>query len=192
LKKNGGALIHVTSVEALRTAPYQSAYGATKHGVNGFLQVLRAELEHDQIPVSVTQILPAVINTPIYDKGRNKMPFKPRPVPPVYHPKIVSDAILYAAENPMNDFVAGGAGLGVMYSERLSPRLADWISEKIGFIGQTSNEKANGEFAGNLFEAISGFDTIEGRFSDEQLKSDPYTYLKTHPKSKNILLAVTG
>ncbi len=76
LKKNGGALIHVTSVEAIRTAPYQSAYGASKHGVHGFLQVLRVELAHDKIPVSVTEILPAAINTPIYEKGRNKMPLK--------------------------------------------------------------------------------------------------------------------
>ena len=58
MKKNGGALIHVTSVEAIRTAPYQSAYGASKHGVHGFLQVLRVELAHDDIPVSVTEILP--------------------------------------------------------------------------------------------------------------------------------------
>ena len=93
MKKNGGALIHVTSVEAIRTAPYQSAYGASKHGVHGFLQVLRVELAHDEIPVSVTEILPAAINTPIYEKGRNKMPFKMRPVPPIYHPQIVTDAI---------------------------------------------------------------------------------------------------
>ena len=110
LKKNGGALIHVTSVEAIRTAPYQSAYGASKHGIHGFLQVLRAELAHDNAPVSVTEILPAAINTPIYEKGRNKMPFKLRPVPPIYHPQIVADAILYAAENPVRDLIAGAAG----------------------------------------------------------------------------------
>src|SRR5437868_8484064 len=74
LKKRGGALIHVTSVEAWRTAPYQSGYGASKHGVQGFLQVLRVELAHENIPVVVTEILPAAINTPIYEKGRNKMP----------------------------------------------------------------------------------------------------------------------
>ncbi len=192
LKKSGGALIHVSSVESWRTVPFQSAYGASKHGINGFVQALRVELAHDEIPVSVSQILPAAINTPIYDKGRNKMPFKPRPVPPIYHPNIVSDAILYAAENPVLDLIAGGAGVGVVLAERFSPRLAEWMSEKIGFVGQKSDEKQDGEFAGSLFETVEGFDTVEGRFSDEQFKSDPITWLATHRTEKNILLAAGG
>ncbi len=192
LKKTGGALIHISSVEAWRTVPYQSAYGASKHGINGFVQALRVELAHDEVPVSVSQILPAAINTPIYDKGRNKMPFKPRPVPPIYHPQIVSDAILYAAENPVTDLVAGGAGVGVVLAERFSPWLAEWMSGLIGFAGQRTDEKINGNYDGNLFETVGGFDTVEGRFSDEQLKSDPITWLATHPAQKNILLSVGG
>ncbi len=188
LKKLGGALIHVTSVEAWRTAPYQSAYGASKHGVHGFLQVLRVELAHEKIPVSVTEILPAAINTPIYEKGRNKMPFKLRPVPPVYHPQIVTDAILYALENPVRDLVAGGAGLGVEYAERISPRLADFFSGTIGFIGQNAGQKDPAEqFQDNLFEPISGFDTVEGNFSSEQFSIDPYTMFKTSPIAKKSL-----
>lgn len=192
LKKSGGALIHVTSVEAWRSVPFQSAYGASKHGINGFVQALRVELAHDEVPVSVTQILPAAINTPIYDKGRNKMPFKPRPVPPIYHPQIVSDAILFAAENPTTDLIAGGAGVGVVLSERISPRFAEWLSGLIGFVGQKSSEKQIGEFAGSLFEPLGKFDTVEGRFSGEQLKSDPITWLSTHPAAKNVLLAAGG
>ena len=189
LKKNGGALIHVTSVEAIRTAPYQSAYGASKHGVHGFLQVLRVELAHDKSPVSVTEILPAAINTPIYEKGRNKMPFKMRPVPPIYHPQIVAEAILYAAENPVREMVAGGAGLGVVYAERVSPRAADLFSETIGFAGQDGGAKDMPEqHRDNLFAPVSGYDTVEGNFSDEQFMSDPYTSLATSPRTKNSLL----
>ncbi len=189
LKERGGALIHVSSVEARRTAPFQSAYGASKHGINGFLQVLRVELAHDEIPVSVTEILPAAINTPIYEKGRNKMPFKMRPVPPIYHPQIVADAILYAAENPIREIVAGGAGLGVVYAERLSPTVADFFSETVGFAGQDGGEKDSPEqFRDNLFEPISGVDTVEGNFSGEQFMHDPYTFIKTSPKVKNSLM----
>jgi NAD(P)-dependent dehydrogenase (short-subunit alcohol dehydrogenase family) len=189
LKKNGGALVHITSVEARRTAPYQSAYGASKHGINGFLQVLRAELAHEGAPVSVTEILPAAINTPIYQKGRNKMPFKLRPVPPIYHPQIVVDAILYAAENPVRDLIAGAAGLGVVYAERISPHMADFFSETIGFTGQQGGEKDSAEqYEDNLFAPVSGYDTVEGDFSDEQLRSDPYTFIKTSPRAKNSLL----
>ncbi|HEY8562676.1 MAG TPA: SDR family oxidoreductase [Pyrinomonadaceae bacterium] len=193
LKNFGGALIHISSVEAWRTAPYQSAYGSSKHALNGFLQVLRVELAHERVPVSVTQILPAAINTPIYEKGRNKMPFKLRPVPPIYHPQVVVDAIAYAAENPVRDLVAGGAGLGVVYAERLSPGLADFFSGAIGFAGQNGGEKDSPEqYRDNLFEPVSGYDTVEGNFSDEQIKSDPYTFVKTNPKVKNSLLLGAG
>ena len=192
LKKSGGALIHISSVEGWRTVPYQSAYGASKHGINGFVQALRVELAHDETPVSVSLILPAAINTPIYDKGRNKMPFKPRPVPPIYHPQIVSDAILYAAENPVTDLIAGGAGVGVVVAERLSPRFAEWVTEKVGFAGQKTNEETDGDYAGSLFEPVEGFDTVEGRFNNEQLKTDPITWLSTHPAAKNTLLTAGG
>ena len=193
LKEKGGALIHISSVEAIRTAPFQSAYGASKHGVNGFLQVLRVELAHDKIPVSVTQILPAAINTPIYEKGRNKMDFKLRPVPPIYHPQIVVDTILYAAENPVRELIAGAAGVGVVYAERVSPHVADFFSGTVGYIGQDGGEKDSPEqFTDNLFEPISGYDTVEGNFSDEQLKSDPYTWAKVNPKTSNSLLLGAG
>lgn len=192
LKEKGGALIHISSVEAYRPAPYQSAYGASKHGLAGFLKVLRVELEHDRVPVSVTQILPAAINTPVYRTGRNKMHFKPRPVPPIYHPQIVVDAIAYAAENPVRDVIAGAAGLGVVYAERISPHLADWFAHTVGYIGQNSGEPADGNFQGNLFEPVEGKDTVEGEFSGEQFKSDPYTWLKTNPKAKNGLLLAAG
>lgn len=192
LKEKGGALIHISSVEAYRAAPYQSAYGASKGGLTGFLKVLRVELEHDRIPVSVTEIQPAAINTPIYRTARNKMTFKPRPVPPIYHPQIVVEAILYAAENQVRDLVAGAAGLGVVYAERFSPLLADWAAGTVGYIGQNSGEASDGNFAGNLFEPITGKDKVEGEFSGEQLNSDPYTWLKTNPKAKNGFLLAAG
>jgi NAD(P)-dependent dehydrogenase (short-subunit alcohol dehydrogenase family) len=187
LKNFGGALIHISSVEAIRTAPYQSAYGASKHALNGFLQVLRVELAHEKIPVSVTQIMPAAINTPIYEKGRNKMPFKVRPVPPIYHP------IAYAAENPVRELIAGAAGVGVVYAERISPGMADFFSGAVGFAGQNGGDKDSPEqFRDNLFEPISGYDTVEGNFSAEQFTSDPYTFVKTNPKVKNSLLLGAG
>jgi NAD(P)-dependent dehydrogenase (short-subunit alcohol dehydrogenase family) len=189
LKEQGGALIHISSVEAWRTVPYQSAYGASKHGIYGFIQAMRSELEHDGVPVSVTQILPAAINTPIYDKGRNKMPFKPRPLPPIYEPQVVSDAILYAAENPIKDLIAGGFGVGVVLSERFSPRLTDWVVSKIGFIGQKTNEpNPHDVYEGSLFTAVEGKDTVNGRFSGESIRFDPYVWLATNPAAKTVVI----
>lgn len=188
LRENGGALLHVTSVEAWRAVPFQSAYGASKHGVKGFLQVLRVELQAANVPVVVTEIQPAAINTPIYDKGRSKMEFLPRPVPPIYQPNVVTDAILYAAENPTREIIAGSAGLGVKFFEKLSPRLTDKLAGTIGIIGQKSTIPKEANRRDSLFETIEEFDTTRGRFDSESLSFDPYTYLRTHKKPRAVLL----
>jgi NAD(P)-dependent dehydrogenase (short-subunit alcohol dehydrogenase family)/hemerythrin superfamily protein len=78
LKREGrGALIHVSSVEARRAFPYHSAYAASKHGIDGFLESLRVELLHEHIPISVTNVMPASINTPLFNKSRSKIGVKP-------------------------------------------------------------------------------------------------------------------
>ncbi len=48
LKREGrGALVHVSSLEANRSFPFHSAYAASKHGIDGFLEALRVELRHE-------------------------------------------------------------------------------------------------------------------------------------------------
>jgi NAD(P)-dependent dehydrogenase (short-subunit alcohol dehydrogenase family) len=111
LKQEGrGALIHISSVEGVRALPLQSPYSAAKHGVEGFLEALRVELQHEKLPISVTSIKPSVINTPYYNKVRTKLGVKPTGIPPYYQPSIVVDAILYTAEHPTRDFIAGDVG----------------------------------------------------------------------------------
>jgi NAD(P)-dependent dehydrogenase (short-subunit alcohol dehydrogenase family) len=45
-RTGGGALIHVSSIEALRAMPYHSAYAASKHSVKAMTEALRVEHEH--------------------------------------------------------------------------------------------------------------------------------------------------
>jgi NAD(P)-dependent dehydrogenase (short-subunit alcohol dehydrogenase family) len=101
LKREGrGALIHISSVEAKRSFPLQSAYSSSKHGIIGFLDALRMELMREGIPISVTNVMPAGINTPFFNKARTKMGVKPMPAPPIYHPQVVAEVILHAADIP--------------------------------------------------------------------------------------------
>lgn len=192
-KTGGGALIHITSVEAFRTVPFQSAYGSSKHGIKGFLQALRVELQEEGAPIAVTDIMPGAINTPIWDKGRNKFKYKNRPpTPPIYHPQIVVDAILYAAENEIRDMVAGGGAAGVPIAERFSPQLTDLITRTVGF-NQFEDELMPPDAPDGLFDVMPEHDVVEGRFSDEQFMSDPYTWAKTNPRKVNAgILAVGG
>ncbi|MDZ8052803.1 MAG: SDR family oxidoreductase [Aulosira sp. ZfuVER01] len=172
LKQEGrGALIHISSMEGRRSLPLQSPYSAAKHGLEGFLDALRVELQHEKWPISVTSILPATINTPFYNKVGSKLGVKPTGVPPYYQPSLVADAILYAAEHPTRDFVVGDAGKILDFVQRISPPLADSLLLAIAFKGQRTNEPKSEDAPNNVFEPIAGYDRVEGDFRNLSIPS---------------------
>src|SRR4028118_1597180 len=155
LKREGrGALIHISSMEGVRSLPYQSAYSAAKHGVEGFLEAMRVELQHENIPISVTSIKPAVIDTPFWDNVRTKLGVKPSGIPPYYSPSLVADAILYVAEHPTRDFFVGDAARALDFLQRLSPSLVDSLLLLVGFPLQRSNVPKSEDGRNHLYEPV--------------------------------------
>lgn len=190
VKREGcGALVHVTSVVARRAVPLQSAYSAAKHGVDGLLESLRVELAHEGWPIGVTNVLPAAINTPFFDRARTKLGVKPRGFPPLYSPGVVADAILYAAEKAPREIVAGGAGKGLLLGQILSPRLMDALMLRGGFASQKTDEPKLEDAPDGLFSPVEGLDRSVGDFDNTTLSNSLLTWLDTHPVAKKTLLA---
>ena len=135
-QRGSGALIHVSSVESEIGAPYQSAYAAAKHGMKGFIDVLRMEVEHEGLPVSVTNIKPSSIDTPFFKSARTYLGVEPKAIPPVYPPERVARAILEAAETPAGDVIVGEAGHAAVWSKRLMPGIADAVVKNTAFDSQ--------------------------------------------------------
>jgi NAD(P)-dependent dehydrogenase (short-subunit alcohol dehydrogenase family) len=182
LKREGrGALIHVSSIESQLSFPYQSAYAASKHGIPGFLDALRLELRHEGMPISVTNIMPAAINTPLFDKARTKLGVKPAVPPPVYQPGTVADQIVYAAEHPVRDMIAGGAGKMFIQTQRISPALMDALMLLAGFESQKTDEPKSVDGPNNLFAPIAGQNRVEGDFGQIALDRSLYNWLGRHP-----------
>ena len=190
IKREGrGALVHVTSVVARRAVPLQSAYCAAKHGVDGFLESLRVELRREGWPIGVTNVMPAAINTPFFDKARTKLGVKPKGFPPMYAPGVVSDAIIHAAEKAPREIVAGGAGKGMILGQRLSPRLMDAIMLPGGFGSQQTDEPKPEDAPDALFEPVEDQDRVEGDLDSQTLSRSLSTWLDTHPVAKRGLVA---
>lgn len=167
LKREGrGASIHMSSIEGRRSLPLQSAYSAAKHGIEGFLEALRVELQHEKIPVSVTSIKPAVINTPFWNNARTRLGVKPAGIPPYYDPRLVADAILYTATHPTRDFFVGDSARVLDGLQRLSPSLVDFLLLGIGFPLQRSQEPKSEDAPNNLYEPVSNHTGIDGDFKD--------------------------
>ncbi|HZU11268.1 MAG TPA: SDR family oxidoreductase [Chloroflexota bacterium] len=184
LLSNGGALIHVSSIEAIVAFPYHSAYAASKHGVHGFLQTLRVELRHDGVPVSVTEIMPASINTPFFEKAMTKIGVKPKGVPPLYEPGDVAEAILYAAEHPTAQIIVGGAGKMALRTQRFTPGLMEAFSRRFGYALQRTNQPKSADAPNDLFGAVGQYDTVRGTEGGLTFRHSLSTWLDTHPRVK--------
>jgi len=172
LKREGrGALIHISSMEGRRSLPYQSAYSAAKHGIEGFTEAMRVELQHEKIPISVTSVKPAVINTPFWNNGLTKLGVKPTGIPPYYDPRLVADAILYVAEHPTRDFFVGDAARALDALQRLSPELVDSLLLLIGFPLQRTDQPKSPEARNNFYEPVPEDTRIDGDFNNQVIPS---------------------
>ncbi|MCU0498730.1 MAG: SDR family oxidoreductase [Anaerolineae bacterium] len=136
-----GTIINIASVLGERSVPLQSAYCASKHAVKGFTESLRMELAAQESGIHVTLILPASINTPFFRHARSKMGVQAKPIPPVYEPEVVAEAILMAAQGHHRRIYAGGASKMFALMEYLNPRLIDWlmVQNRIAFKAQQSD-----------------------------------------------------
>ncbi|HEX5078154.1 MAG TPA: SDR family oxidoreductase [Geminicoccaceae bacterium] len=143
LKHRGGAIINVGSVLSERAFPLQAAYSASKHAIKGFTDALRMEVMHERLPVSVTLIKPAGIDTPYEEHAANYLPMRPRNPPPLYAPEVVARAILHSAEHPVRELTVGGAGRLLETVDRWLPGLTDAVMARVLPRSQQSREPAS-------------------------------------------------
>jgi NAD(P)-dependent dehydrogenase (short-subunit alcohol dehydrogenase family) len=187
-RAGGGALVHVSSVEGKFSMPYQSAYSAAKHGVEGLLDSLRLELLAEGAPVSVTSVMPGPVNSPFFDKVRTKTGFRPTVTPPVYHPSAVARAIVHAAEHPVRRVVVGGVALAGVAIQGLSPRLMDAALLRVGFF-QDDGEPKRADAPDSLFAPIGGHDTVEGTLDRVSRRTSVASEIQLRPR---VRLAIAG
>lgn len=180
-RTGGGALIAVSSVEALVSLPLHSAYSASKHAVEGMVDALRRELISEKAPISVTSIKPSTINTPFFNNALNKMDVRPKGPPPIYQPGIVADCILYAAEHPVRDLYAGGGGRQMALSQTVNPRQVDAVLGRVGIPAARTRQPAPGGSPGNLYGPRLEDNRVEGDFSRRARGFSLYTWSRLHP-----------
>ncbi|CAA9303915.1 MAG: 3-oxoacyl-[acyl-carrier protein] reductase [uncultured Friedmanniella sp.] len=188
-RAGGGALIAVSSVEALVSLPVHAAYSASKHAVEGAVDALRRELRAERAPISVTSVKPGTINTPFFANARNRMDVAPKGPPPWYQPKVVADCILHAAEHPVRDLYAGGGGRQMAFSQAVAPRQVDAVLGRIGIPATRTHRSEPGGSEGNLY-APRPDDRVQGDFSGRARGFSLYTWARLHrPTAVGLLTA---
>ena len=188
LRRAGGALINVGSALSDRAIPLQGGYCAAKHALKAFTDALRMELEEQGIPIAVTLVKPASVDTPFFEKARTALGVEPQPVPPVYAPEVVSDVILHASQHPLRELIAGGAG-AKLSAARFAPRLADLYMERWTFDSQLT-DKPLAARTDNLYEPVADDGGERGRnWEGHTRRSSVYTRAALHPGATLAVLA---
>ena len=190
MKRQGqGTIVNVASALAERAVPLQAAYCASKHGIKGFTEAFRLELERERSGIMVTLIEPSSINTPLFTHARSRIGVKPMPIPPIYEPRVVAEAILFAAEHPRRTIVAGGAGKVMTTLQRISPALLDRYMLQGDRMVEAQKTDQPDDGKDNLAAPMPGSGAATGDFGQRAKAVSPYTrYLEQYPNRVRALL----
>ena len=181
LEESRGTFIDVNSALAYRGIPLQAPYCASKAALRTFLESARVELEKEGAGVDVCVLLPGAINTPHFDRVRQKLGLQPQPVPPIYEPEPFAEVVLHCCEHPYRELPIGWGAQKALWGQKLAPRVLDWQLRRTGWSSQTTGEPKSVDSPDNLFEPIPGDPGAHGRFDDQARSRTAWTTLRLHP-----------
>lgn len=180
LPRDRGRIIQVGSALAYRGIPLQSAYCASKHAIQGFMDSLRCELLHDGSHVTVCMVQMPAMNTPQFGWVKSRLPKKAQPVPPIYQPEVAADAIVYASHNDRREIYVGWPTVEAIVGDKILPGLLDHYLGWTGIRGQQTNEPKNPNQPENLYEPVPGDHGAHGSFDDRARAWSPQLWTEKH------------
>lgn len=175
LKESRGTFLHVGSALAYRGIPLQAAYCASKAAARTFLESARVELAKHESGVAISIVLPGAIDTPQFDRDRQKMGYQPQPVPPIYEPEPFAEAVLRCCERPARELPIGWGAQKLLWAQKLSPRAVDWMLLRMGWKSQHTKDLKPVGSPDNLFRTLPGDPGARGRFARMSRKSTAWT-----------------
>src|SRR5215213_1242718 len=155
-----GVIINVSSVFGRVPMPFAAAYSASKAGLAGFTEALRAELA-PRSEIEVCGVYPAYVDTPTYLNSANYTGRALRPVPPVVPPERVAERIVGLAVRPRRV-----VHVGTLHASAIPYKLApDSTGRLVGHLGRRflfrSGPPADAT-DGGLFETVPAEAEVHG------------------------------
>jgi len=145
-------IVNVGSGLSYRAVPFQSAYCAAKHAINGFSASLQSELIRAEHPARISLVQLPAMNTPQFDWARHRFHKQPQPAPPIYEPDVAARAVMRAIKDRPRELFVGQSVLKLVLGDMVLP---GWLDEKLADAGaemQKSDRDAVPQ-EGNLQEA---------------------------------------
>jgi NAD(P)-dependent dehydrogenase (short-subunit alcohol dehydrogenase family)/uncharacterized protein YndB with AHSA1/START domain len=110
LERSRGAILVIGSIAGRMPLPGMSAYTAAKHGLVGFLDAVRVELEESGSSVTLSLVNPGAVDTPLWsnlESATGLLPPEP-PQPSLYSPESVAAAVVETIRHPRDERTVGG------------------------------------------------------------------------------------
>ncbi|HEU5368992.1 MAG TPA: SDR family oxidoreductase [Ktedonobacterales bacterium] len=157
-----GVMINLASITARIPQPYTSAYSLTKSGIASLSESLRQELSLDDAKdIHVCTVLPATIDTPLFQHAANYTGRSVQAMPPVYPAEAVARAIVRCALHPKREVVVGGAGRLLSFMRVIAPGWAERMMAQQVDKKHLTDQPAEPTW-GNLFGALPALNDISG------------------------------
>jgi NADP-dependent 3-hydroxy acid dehydrogenase YdfG len=185
-RANSGVIVQIGSALAYRSIPLQSAYCASKAAIRGFTDSLRSELIRERSAIALTMVQLPAVNTPQFEVVRNRLDEHPQPVPPVFQPELIAEAVVHAALHPRRELWLGLSTVKAILAQRLVPGFLDRYLARHAWDSQQTTDLPPGHpakhFRDNLDAPLEGDRGAHGPFDDRARSFDAPLWMRLHPK----------
>ncbi|RZA07909.1 MAG: SDR family NAD(P)-dependent oxidoreductase [Proteobacteria bacterium] len=190
----GGVIVNVGSEVSERAVAPQTMYSASKHAVKGYTEGLRTELMEKGIPVLLSLVRPAGIDTPFTQHAANRLEEGEPSLPaPVYHPNVAAQAILACAVTGKRDVYAGGASKLFSVLNHVIPGALDHlIAGPMAKQNRLGSETPHDEAHEGLMKAPVKEGDVRGGHKGHVNRFSLYTSASLHPGSTLLTLGILG
>jgi NAD(P)-dependent dehydrogenase (short-subunit alcohol dehydrogenase family)/uncharacterized protein YndB with AHSA1/START domain len=163
LERSRGAVVVIGSIAARMPLPGMVAYTASKHGLVGFLETARIELEESGSSVTLSLVNPGAVDTPLWsnlESSTGLLPPSP-PTPTLYSAEAIAEGVISVVRRPRDELTVGGFARGqvAFYSHfgslgrramRALARLEHTAGDRPAGKGGLSESKGQGKIDGGF------------------------------------------
>jgi len=181
--RDKGRIIQIGSALAYRSIPLQAAYCGAKHGIMGFTDSIHCELLHDKSNVKITMVQLPAVNTPQFGWVKSRLKNKAQPVPPIYEPEVIADAVTWVTDHYRRELFIGLNTAIIIQGNKVFPALGDRYLGKTGYKSQQTNEPANPNRPNNVWEPVDETRDYgaHGAFDKQAKRKSRQLWVDTHP-----------
>jgi short-subunit dehydrogenase len=168
-KQKRGILINLNSVGGFVAFPYSVSYTASKFGLRGYSEALRAEL-YDCPGIHICDVFPGFVDTPGPSHAANYTGKLLKPAPPVVPTYKVAHTVVSLAQHPKNSTTLGSAAYLARFGQMVSPTLTRWATTKFMQLYLKNAEPA-AVTNGSIFEPTGENNQISGGYSSKRVSN---------------------